>query len=310
MPFWKRDNPGSSCCNCCPCYSLDKGGQTTSGSTDYNLIKKDGGPAASPVKKLGEGAAGWQSGVGYLEHADDTCYSPVQNTDGWAMSFWIKPITNMLVRVCQPTKPLWRPGVITKGYWEMGLYNNCLAPTQGSATTHGEWFFVLDRNSESATAPVSLIAYIVTNNSPGGSGATWTFASAGGKILDTRSSTFGTEAAEWNFVYWYIRNNHSWIVFRGETESSWNLQYKNFNLLGGIKNESVPLRVGTMIEGSNEYRLGDLGGEYAIDNILFDRDPFTYGSTSSPMPTPEVIPPEAVKLYNSGNGLLCPNSGR
>ena len=97
---------------------------------------------------------------------------------------------------------------------------------------------------------------------------------------------------------------------RGETESSWNQYYQNLNAYGGFKNEDVPLRVGTMIAGSDEYRIGTNGGDYCVDNLTFDNNPTTFGSTSPPITSPPTIPNEATKLYNSGNGKACPNVGR
>tara|TARA_R110002074_G_scaffold216395_1_gene386269 strand:- start:159 stop:1082 length:924 start_codon:yes stop_codon:yes gene_type:complete len=306
--LFKKNNPGSPCCNCCPCYPLDTSGANVSGTVA--LENKDGGPEwNSSAKKLGEGSASFKYGTGYLEAADHDCFSPYNNPDGWAMSFWIKPVTNIPVVVCSTSTPLWQPGVITKGYWTHAVHSSvCTSVSALGATTHGEWFIVAARTSENPAAPVQLFVYVNCANSTGGS--TWSFLVAGAKRLDTRSGIFGTDAAEWNFVYWYIRGGHSWVHIRGETESIWQQFYRNTNTFGGIKNESVPLRVGTMIEGSNEYRLGAQNGSYLIDNILFDDNPTTYGSTSLPIPSPPSIPVEATALYNSGSGKKCPQVGR
>ena len=307
MPF-KKNNPGSPCCSCCPCYPLDTSGTNVSGTVA--LENKDGGPEwNSSVKKLGEGSASFKYGTGYLEAADHDCFSPVANPAGWSMSFWIKPIVNIPVVACSTSVPPWEPGVITKGYWTTAVESSdCRTAGSLGATTHGEWFIVAARTGEDPGSPVLLFAYLNCVN--GTSGSTWSFLVAAAKILDTRSGTFGTHAAEWNFIYWYIRGGHSWIHIRGETESAWVQTYQNSNTYGGIKDESVPLRVGTMIEGSNEYRLGARNGSYLIDNILFDDNPTTYGSTSSPIVSPPSIPVEATALYNSGSGKKCPQVGR
>ena len=322
MPF-KKNNPGSPCCNCCPCYPLDGSGANLSGTVA--LEDKDGGPSVSPVKKLGTGAAAWQAGSGYLEAADHDCFSPSANTSGWAMSFWIKAITNMEGRSCPSGGPHtdfanWasHPGVITKGYMTQanvpsggGTPSGC--PEWSNGVQFGEWLIFLSGGNFTITGstyvvsrPVTMQAYLNTNTNLYAD-ITMTF--AGVANIDT---TGGTHAAEWNFVYWYIRNNHSWFHVRGETESSWNQFYQDINLNGGIKNESWPLRVGTVITSTGgELRLGTKGGgSYRIDNLLFDDNPTTYGSTSVPITSPATIPIEATSLYNSGSGKKCPQVGR
>ena len=304
--IWKKDNPGSPCCSCCPCYPLTANGQPVSGATV--LTEQSGGPEYnSGCKKLGSAGANFKSGQGYLE-GNDSCFSPRSNPDGWAMSFWVKPNSNIGVITCSTSVPSWEPGLITKGYWTHDAVSSaCASPTQGSATTHGEWFIVLTRGTTGN--PVEMVVYAVTANAIHPS-VNWSFMAAGGIILDTRTSTFGVHRSEWNFVYWYTRAGHSWLHIRGETESSWNQYYQNINTQGGFKNEDVPLRVGTMIEGSNEYRIGTNGGDYCVDNLTFDNNPTTFGSTSLPITSPPTIPTEATALYNSGSGKACPSIGR
>ena len=308
---WKKDNPGSPCCSCCPCYPLDSSGANVSGSV--TLENKDGGPGWDTTnKKLGSGAAEYAAGKGYLEAADNSCFSPTANTSGWAMSFWIKAVTNMTPGTCpsggSTSFAYWEtiPGVITKGYTTQanapsggGTPSSCPHWTNG--VQFGEWLIFMNPGT-----PITMQAYLNTNTTLY-SDVTAHF--AGVANIDT---TGGTHAAEWNFVYWYIRNNHSWFHVRGETESSWNQFYENINDEGGIKNESWPLRVGTMITSTGgELRLGTKGGgSYRIDNLLFDDNPTTYGSTSVPITTPATIPDEATALYNSGTGKGCPNVGR
>lgn len=314
---WKRDNPGSPCCTCelgCACYPLDNSGVDVSGSV--TLANKDGGPGWDTTnKKLGAGAAEYAYGKGYLEAADNSCFSPTANSSGWAMSFWIKAVTNMAGTTC-PTGgstgfAYWEtwPGVITKGYATqrnapasaIPPFTPSPCPSISNGVQFGEWFIFLNDSN-----PITMQAYLNTNTTLY-SDVTMHF--AGVANIDT---TAGTHAAEWNFVYWYIRNNHSWFHVRGETESTWSQFYENINNESGIKNESWPLRVGTVITSTGgEQRLGTTGGgSYRIDNLLFDDNPTTYGSTSVPITTPASIPVEATALYNSGNGKQCPNAGR
>jgi len=325
---WKRDNPGCSpCCSDadsgCACYPLDSSGANSSGSV--TLANKDGGPGWDTTnKKLGTGASEYSYGKGYLEAADNSCFSPSANTSGWAMSFWIKAITNLTGTTC-PTAgstafTYWEtyPGVVTKGY-----ATQANAPSGGGTPSHcpsisngvqlGEWFILMHKPNMiiggGATTPISMQAWVNTNTV---AFSDFSMQFVGAKNIDTDVSLAGAHANEWNFVYWYIRGNHSWFHVRGETETAWAQFYENINSRGGIKNDSWPLRVGTMITSTGgELRLGTKGGgSYRIDNLLFDDNPTTYGSTSVPVTSPATIPVEATALYNSGSGEQCPNAGR
>lgn len=288
----------------CACYPLDTDGNPS--REGPSLSAEENGPEYnSDCTKLGSGGASFKYGQGYLE-GNHSCFSPRANPSGWAMSFWVKPISNIGVITCSTTVPPWKPGLITKGYWTVDSVSSyCAGETLGSATTHGEWFIVLERMTTSS--PVEMVFYAVTANPTGSPGTSWSFRVVGAGKLDTRTSTFGAEFSEWNFVYWYARDNHTWLFIRGETESSWRQFHENLNTLGGWKNEDVPLRVGTMIEGSNEYRIGTNGGSYCVDNLMFNDSPITYGDPSLGGVQPEA-PEEATALYNEGNGVACPGS--
>ena len=240
---FKRDNPGSPCCTCCPCYKLDGNGKSATGP--HNLTETNASYAAGIM-----GQAAEFTGLQHYHRTGVDCFSPSE-VPVWSMWFWIKEIT-------EPTSP--SPGVfhgvVTKGQ----LNGN--PGTAGAPPTSfdGEWGVFYRPPISSANN-----MFFVYRSNP---------------IIFGLLGTDGIAENKWHFFHWTI--NHTTkqtdiVRYREGSTSAFVVCAElgctsTPNIVGNMSKSTELLRIGNNT-GTNGVTLGSNSGSFLIDNVGFSDRP-------------------------------------
>ena len=257
--IFKRDNPGGSCCTCCPCYPFDGTGKSATGSLELT--------ATNPAYATGVmGQAAQFTGTTHYEQSHNDCFSPSEH-ETWRMWFWFKKVT-------EPTdEPYQYHGVITKGKLNQAAGSPLPAPS-----LTGEWAVVY----KPATASGSDVNFVYKSDSvPFG-------------ILGGSPITVG----KWYFFHWLINHTTKNCEITGYKEGSGSPFVvcptpgcTSTPTIGGTMSKSTELlRIGNNT-GTNGVILGANSGSFLIDNVGFADNDGTASNlynTGSGKPCPNV----------------------
>ena len=234
---FKRDNPGSPCCTCCPCYRLDGNGESATGP--HNLTEIN---ASYTTGIMGQAAE--FTGSQHYHRTGVDCFSPSQ-VPVWSMWFWFKKLT-------EPSDSLGvYHGVVTKG-----KLNGGTGSPPPPITFDGEWGVFYKPAPESG----SDINFVYRSNSI-------TFGVLGGSPIDV---------GKWYFFHWSINHSTKQTDIVGYEEGSGSPFVvctpagctSTPNIVGTMSKSTELFRIGNNT-GTAGVTLGSKGGSFLIDNVGF-----------------------------------------
>ena len=233
---WKKDNPGSPCCTCCPCYKLDGNGESATGP--HNLTATN---ASYTTGIMGQAAE--FTGSQHFHRTGVDCFSPSE-VPVWSMWFWFKKVT-------EPTdSPGVYHGVVTKGKLNAG------SGSPPPLTFNGEWGVFY----KPATASGPDINFVYRSNSV-------TFGLIGGSAIDV---------GKWYFFHWSINHTTKQTDIVGYEEGSGTPFVvctrsgctSTPNIAGTMSKSTELFRIGNNT-GTAGVTLGSNNGSFLIDNVGF-----------------------------------------
>lgn len=234
---WKKDNPGSPCCTCCPCYKLDGNGKSATGP--HNLTATN---ASYTTGIMGQAAE--FTGSQHFDRTGVDCFSPSE-VPVWSMWFWLKKIT-------EPTdSPGVYHGVVTKGKLNAGTGSPPPLPT-----FDGEWgVFYKPAN---VSGPNMYFVYRSSSINFG--------------LLGT--DAIGQN--NWNFFHWTINHTTKQtdiVRYREGSTSAFVICDQigctsTPNIVGTMSKSTELFRIGNNT-GTYGVTLGSNSGSFLIDNVGF-----------------------------------------